>query len=310
MSDVLYDAYRDIGGGWTVGLGDPRGGASEAARAARDPTPLDLIQGRDSREYGGIAAGRISEFHQIKVRDFGGGRAEILVLDSLLIPPDTGPVWNRGKPREKELSEEERKALNLKRSARRARQVVRWRCMTLGVDRLLTLTYRENMTDLQRCHRDFRKFYLLMQRTGMLRGYVAVPERQERGAWHVHIAIAGHLPVKQVRQMWHAVVGTYEGHPNGNVDISYRKWGGKLDAKRIAAYIAKYVGKTFERELDGKTRYWGSRGIERPEVTTSSHEADWFASIRVAYALAKELGAKSIDFCFKPGSGFFWISTA
>jgi len=38
-------------------------------------------------------------------------------------------------------------------SSKRARKNVRLRCQTIQADRLLTLTYRENMQDIERCKR-------------------------------------------------------------------------------------------------------------------------------------------------------------
>lgn len=286
---------------------ESRAGAGADAQRPQ-PTALDLIKGQVTERIpvGAILATR--KVKTIRVRDFGQGRAEIVVMDSVGI--DNGPfrrdrftVWDNS-TREISDSPELRKERNLKRSARRARQVVRWRAMSIGVDRLLTLTYRENMQDLQQARADFDKFRRRMQKDGYLQHFVAVPERQERGAWHIHIAIKGWLPVAEVRAHWLAVIG------DGNIDIA-RSSHRRTDAKTIAAYLAKYIGKTFEAVDDQRARYWASRGYAEPVKTLHVVDGeDWITSLRIAYALALELGATSIDFAFSEAAGFFWMSTA
>lgn len=272
--------------------------------------PLVLIKGQVTEKARGWLwhPNAPASFKRVKVRDFGGGRSEIVIVESMHIP---GGLLKRGNfkvykgPGALVVGDPDlRRRRNLARSARRARQVVRWRAMAIGADRLLTLTYRENMQDLQRCRADFDAFRRRMQKAGMLENYVAVPERQERGAWHVHIALKGWLPVDEVRAHWHAVVG------EGNIDIA-RSRRGRMDAKRIAGYLAKYIGKAFDEVCDGRARYWGSRGLPAPECSEHWVTSDcWFESLRLAYSLAKGLGAESIDFAFSEAAGFFWMSTA
>lgn len=283
----------------------------DTGRAAAGGGGLDLIKGllTDAHKPNWLGHPNApASFKRVKVRDFGGGRSEIVILESMHIP---GGLINRANfkvyrgPGALVLGDEDlRRQRNLARAARRARQVVRWRAMAIGVDRLLTLTYRENMQDLQECRRHFDLFRRRMQKAGYLEHFVAVPERQQRGAWHVHIAIKGWIPVDVVRENWRAVAG------DGNIDIA-RSRRGDFDAKRIAAYLAKYIGKAFDEVSDGRTRYWASRGAPSPVV--SEHwvtNDDWLCALKLAYALALQLGAKSIDFAFSEKAGFFWMSTA
>ncbi len=52
---------------------------------------------------------------------------------------------------------------------------------------LITLTYKENMTDVDRLYYDLKKFtQALKRRIGTIK-YVTAVEPQERGAWHAHI---------------------------------------------------------------------------------------------------------------------------
>jgi hypothetical protein len=47
---------------------------------------------------------------------------------------------------------------SIERSARRAKTQVRRRCKMIQADQILTLTYRENMTDFDRLQCDFKAF--------------------------------------------------------------------------------------------------------------------------------------------------------
>ena len=116
---------------------------------------------------------------------------------------------------------------------------------------LLTLTYRENMTDRDRMQRDFDVFMKRLRRVAPAAQYVCVFERQKRGAWHAHIAVPrvlSHYVYKGqlvrsydlLRSLWRGVVGA----DNGNVDVSRNKRVNRSSAK-LASYLSKYIGKDF-----------------------------------------------------------------
>ncbi|WP_171939167.1 rolling circle replication-associated protein [Herbaspirillum rubrisubalbicans] len=72
-------------------------------------------------------------------------------------------------------------------AARRAKTKVRRLAKMLQADCLLTLTYRECMTDYARVEADFKAFRERLRSVGDFH-YVATLEVQKRGALHVHIA--------------------------------------------------------------------------------------------------------------------------
>ncbi len=92
---------------------------------------------------------------------------------------------------------------NKLRAIRRARQGVRFAVKAIGADHLLTLTYREDMQDVERLKRDWKEFNRLMRKglpasenhrshSGVPEWkFVCIRERQERGAYHLHIAVVG-----------------------------------------------------------------------------------------------------------------------
>lgn len=172
-------------------------------------------------------------------------------------------------------------------SAKRARKNVRLRTQSIVADRLLTLTYRENMTDYERLKKDFKAFMRRMKRAGLYH-YVAVPEKQTRGAWHIHVAVRGRLVYQLVRSIWLKIVG---GKGMGNVDVRNPSTGGKWKRHHLSAYIAKYIGKAFDHHELNKKRYWSSRGIEIPPSRDSHIVFD-------SPNLAADLHAMVVD-CFQ-----------
>jgi len=139
----------------------------------------------------------------------------------------------------------------LSKSQARAKKQVRYKAMMMNADRMLTLTYRENVTDLARAWSDLKAFSRKMKAEFKEDWqYICVPEFQKRGAVHFHMAISGFLPVKTVRRFWREVVG------EGNIDITSPR---AIDAnswnpKRIANYLAKYITKNDSVEFN-KRRY-------------------------------------------------------
>lgn len=191
---------------------------------------------------------------------------------------------------------ERRDRENCARVGRRARQSVRWSLKAMQADHLLTLTYRENLEDMKRVGRDWAKFIRLVRvRYPELR-YVATPERQERGAIHLHVALRGRADVHWLRRCWWMALGhrveidySSEGKKQlralvkdgrewryarsdevrGNIDIRgpSRRFGGdgaKWKTEKLAAYMTKYMQKAFDEVRSGR-RFWPSKNIVRPE---------------------------------------------
>jgi len=102
--------------------------------------------------------------------------------------------------RDKEANEE-RKEKNRKDSLRRARQDVRrtvnanvWAYGEHCLPKFLTLTFSDNVTDLDVAHYEFEKFvkrlnYLVFGVKKAILKYTAVPQFQERGAVHYHVIL-------------------------------------------------------------------------------------------------------------------------
>ena len=198
----------------------------------------------DKRTYLDNEQGRF----KVILRDYGGGLCEVgWSFVPNLLPFKAG----RGESEQREQHED--------RAVRRARSSLRQRILSVHADHLLTLTYRENVTDYRQASQDLRSF--IRQVRTHLPGwvYIAVPERQKRGAWHWHMAVVGRQDVDLLRGCWRHIVG------EGNIDVQRPKRG---ENKRLAIvkYLGKYLAKGFEdgeRELNGH-RFRASLGILVP----------------------------------------------
>lgn len=81
--------------------------------------------------------------------------------------------------------------ISLKKTITRLRDLIN--CNFFGDENelFITLTYRENMTDVKRLYKDFDRFYkkLKYRFKDIEFCYISVIEPQERGAWHVHLLL-------------------------------------------------------------------------------------------------------------------------
>lgn len=255
--------------------------ASRAAQAAHKrfaaacaAHPLaGALEGVTDESRGLSAAPR----HKLIARDFGNGHREVTVVAE---QPDLEKALERAIARDVATvvprGEGDREA-NIERACRRAKQDVRHKCKVMMVNALWTLTYRANVTDraLVLKHLDaFRRRVVAV--LGEWR-YIAVLERQERGAYHVHIAthalpvrlVQGGVKVKSwdvMRAIWRRITGEL----GGNFDESKRasRWSGRAKPIRgagsIARYIAGYVAKDMRESELNRKRFSASKGIDIP----------------------------------------------
>lgn len=189
------------------------------------------------------------------------------------------------------------------RSSTRARATVRRLIQAGLLDHMLTLTYRENRTDARECHADLTRFLRLL-RCALPDDfqYVAVFERQKRGAGHWHLAVHGWQNVKLLRALWRKVVG------DGNIDV--RSWAGKGRAgectAKLASYLSKYIGKEMDDRDDGGHRYRRSHNITIDERIVEYDDPD---PERVAKAVSAEFPGREIRCIVRgeaAGECFLW----
>lgn len=243
-------------------------------------------------------------------RQFPDGQREICTTRSVRIKQiGSLPLQNRSKRGESEKREQ-----NNEDSAKRAKQAVRLRCKSISADRMLTLTYRENMKDWKRLLKDWDSFRRRMAKFKQFH-YVATVERQERGAFHIHVAVRGRQVYQLIRSIWQKIVGlTDDGKQAGQINVrDPHKFGfGKHGAHKLAGYISKYISKDQDTHDLNKKRYWSSRGIVVPEKNYYQlpYGTDVFAAYSHVMQLAADHNSDGMTFFSNQALGVCWVATA
>lgn len=159
----------------------------------------------------------------------------------------------------------------LKRMAK-TRQKAKWNLMRLidtnfdNRTSFVTLTTEKNIDSREIFNNMFDKFitrfnYHFLHTKKRALKYIAVLEKQERGAFHAHMLLFDvcYLKHKELTKVW--------GH--GFV------WINKLnkldDSSNAGRYVAKYMEKAIGQELlesIGKKAFYSSRNLKKPQITT------------------------------------------
>ena len=120
----------------------------------------------------------------------------------------------------------------LRRTFRNVRALINANCTDVRRVRWITLTYAENMTDVERLYRDYHSFWKRFKRRWPGCEYIIVVEPQKRGAWHVHMlaiwpCVAPFVPNDELAECW--------GH--GFVKVTAMD-----NIDNIGAYLSAYLG--------------------------------------------------------------------
>lgn len=211
-----------------------------------------------------------------------------------------------------ERTPDERADDSKRSAARRARKMVRWHCKTTGADHMVTFTYRANMTDKDQLKRDWKAFCRLHKARYPEWNPIAVPERQQRGAWHLHVAVKGFQHVNHLRADWRRVVGA----DNGNIDVTSqrRRWGSKSarwDQSKLVGYLCGYVAKSFEDQDAFQRRYWPTRDLDIPSPVTRYVDAEcWTDAIERVYRIVAADQVEGVSHWLDKASTHYWIANA
>ncbi|GJI96185.1 bacteriophage-like protein [Duganella caerulea] len=252
--------------------------------------------------------GTFQDNYTARRRVFPDGQCVVTVTKdkSFVGPAMTRVRAKRGESENREASEE--------LAGRRAKQKVRDCCKAISADRMVTLTYRENMMDRETALKHFKAFCRKLGKHKQFH-YVAVIEEQQRGALHFHIAVTGRQMYALLRSIWQSVLGRgADGQQMGQVNVrDPHSFGfGVKGAHRLAAYIAKYCGKEMAcRELNQK-RYFRSRGLVVPDVQS------WrlpgctcmLAAVHEAFRLIEGHCVENLDTWCNNALGIVYLATA
>lgn len=152
---------------------------------------------------------------------------------------------------------EESKEINREKVLNRARRDLR-RIVNSNVEqnsKFLTLTFAENIQDIEWANRQFSKFIMrLNYYLDYKVAYSGVIEFQERGAIHYHVILYNtpqKLNMRDLEGIW--------GH--GYIKLNKIK-----NVDNVGAYICKYMTKCDdEKKLRGKKLYFNSRNLKKSD---------------------------------------------
>lgn len=192
-------------------------------------------------------------------------------MDQLITVVDekTGELVTR-EMTEKELADyiEEKQMFNRAKSNIRARNEIRRKALANfdSKSSFLTLTFQENLQDLDIANRVFRSFVKYMRRDLKEKKwsfkYLAVIEFQERGAIHYHLLcdLPKYYSYSRIRNRWRQSIGL--NGVNGTGSIKHVR----IDrVDNVGAYIVKYMTKAkADKRLVGKKMYQTSQGLKKP----------------------------------------------
>ncbi|MNQ94388.1 hypothetical protein D3C85_1099040 [compost metagenome] len=122
--------------------------------------------------------------------------------------------------------------------------------------KFITLTFKENIDDLEQANKYFKAFIRKLKKDCKDFQYLAVIEFQKRGAIHYHMLCnMPYMRVEKIREHWRSVIG------EGNIDMQ------RIDhVDNIGAYVIKYMTKEdADARLIGKKMYQCSKGLQKPE---------------------------------------------
>jgi len=173
-------------------------------------------------------SGNIIEVVYVNKRNEG---AQILKIDKehyIRLNDDTGEVltFSHGESRMDDIQ-------SVKKTLERIRDYINTNVVDTKKCKWLTLTYKENMRDVERLGKDFEAFNRRCRKRYGNYEYIAVAEPQGRGAWHLHCIFI--FPEKNAPFMENSIIRDMWG--NGFVNV--RKLTG-ID--NIGLYFTAYLG--------------------------------------------------------------------
>lgn len=120
----------------------------------------------------------------------------------------------------------------------------------------ITLTFKENITDLREANIVFKKFILRLKYSHKNLKYLAVPEFQKRGAVHYHVLVnIDYLDNSKLAEIWQ----------QGFVMINKVK-----HVNNLGLYVSKYICKDlFDVRYFGMRKILCSKNLEQPMILTA-----------------------------------------
>jgi len=200
--------------------------------------------------------------------------------ESVLYGFTNNPTGRKTKATEEDS--EKHRAETLRNAKRSIKRLINANYET-GSSRLLTLTYRENVQDIDRAYTDFRKFVRAYSKhLGHTIKYVAIPELQDgsrrkdkegRNAIHFHVVLFGIPEMVNLEYMRkHLWI-------HGSVNVKRLK-----DCKNVGAYLTMYLDLNSDKFV-GRKIYLRSHGLKTPLEEKNSNPVDIAQYLEQGYHL-------------------------
>jgi hypothetical protein len=152
-------------------------------------------------------------------------------------------------------------------AARRSKRGLKWAVLGLASDRIWTLTARGRIATYREAWALWSQFEQACSRRFANFQCVAVVEPHAQEGYHVHFVTNRFFDVSSMRLWWHRILtgkklkGILRGEESpGNIQV-----GKPHGTRKIAKYLSKYLGKSFEALQSVRIkRYAASKGIREP----------------------------------------------
>jgi len=149
------------------------------------------------------------------------------------------------------------------------------------LNKFLTLTFEENVTDLNYTNDEFKKWvdrvnYHVYKTKKRVMKYIAVIEFQKRGAVHYHVLCdMPYVDVGELAEIWS------HGFIRLNRIKGNKKAYGSDECDNVGAYVCKYMTKdNTDKRLVGRKSFLMSRNLDKPiEVYVDINEKDLIAEV-------------------------------
>lgn len=181
------------------------------------------------------------------------------------------------------------------KARRRSQRGLKWAVLGLAGDRIWTLTARGRIATYREAWSLWGKFEVECSKRFPKFKCVAVVEPHTIDGFHIHFVTNGFFLVTSMRLWWHRILtgrklaGILRGEESpGNVQV-----GNPHGSRKIAKYLAKYLGKSFEGIQSVRIkRYAASKGIREPVVTRTRMASSAGGEVYELYRRAEADGWK------------------
>jgi hypothetical protein len=181
------------------------------------------------------------------------------------------------------------------KARRRSQRGLKWAVLGLAGDRIWTLTARGRIASYAQAWALWGKFEVECSKRFPKFKCVAVVEPHAIDGYHIHFVTNGFFLVTSMRLWWHRILtgrklaGILRGEESpGNVQV-----GNPHGSRKIAKYLAKYLGKSFEGSQSVRIkRYAASKGIREPVITRSRMASSMGGEVHELYRRAEASGWK------------------